>query len=105
MRVILISLLLLGCSSTIPTPVVVAQAPVYHPGFPAPYSVCDIDWEVLENNEKPIVAISYNDNLTAAICDKDKDRYIDQLLQLTCYYRSEIHERICTKEINDNKDK
>lgn len=97
---------MLGCTSTPLPPVVVAKAPIYHPGFPAPYSVCDVTWKVLEDAGNPIVSLSYNDNLTAAICDRDKDRYIKQLLQLTCYYRLDISERICTKETNvNNKNK
>ena len=95
------ALLLSGCAAFMPVPpVIVAEAPTYHPAFPEPYSICPITWEVLDSGGDPKVAISYNDNLTAAICDKDKDRYIKQLLQLTCYYRLDLDERICNKETN-----
>ena len=99
-RVALLMAVLTGCATTTPLPVIY-DAPVFHPSFPNPYSVCPITWEVLEVEGKPKVALSYNDNITAAICDKDKDRYIAQLINLTCYYRKETSERICIKEENE----
>lgn len=96
MRGIILALMLTGCASTEFIPPV--EAPTFHPEFPAPYSVCNIVWEVLEVQGNAKVALSYNDNITAAICDQDKDRYIQQLLNLTCYYRQDISERICSPQ-------
>ena len=99
-KLILVSMLFLGGCATNELPVVY-DAPVYHPAFPEPYTTCSITWEVLEDEGKAMIALSYNDNITAAICDKDKDRYIKQLINLTCYYRKDTSERICNKEQDD----
>lgn len=77
---------------------------MYHPAFPDPYTVCALSsdaFDVLEHNGDAVITLSYNDNLTVAICDKDKDTYIKRLLNLTCYYRQDLKERICTKDINE----
>lgn len=91
-------LLVTGCSVTTPF-----TAEPYHPPFPAPYQVCDVTWEVLEVNGRAKIALSYDDNVVAAICDNDKNRYIKQLKELTCHYRKNIRENdpICIKENYD----
>ena len=85
--------ILAGCASTAAPPVV--QLPVYHPSMPVPYVVCPIHWEVLEVEGRAKVALSYNDNVTAAICNKDLERFISQLISLNCHYRQELKESIC----------
>jgi hypothetical protein len=104
MRIILLTIVLaglMGCASP-KTSYVQAPIPKYDPQFPAPYEVCNISFEVIEENNRAMVSITYNDNITAAICDRDKDRYIQQLINLTCFYRKDLNERICNnKELNE----
>lgn len=74
---------------------VVEKLPVYHPAMPAPYAACPIRWEVVVVDGKPKVALSYDDNVTAAMCNKDIERFISQLITLTCHYRQELKESNC----------
>jgi hypothetical protein len=86
-------ILLAGCG-VLPVSTV-HDIPQYHPPMPVAYTVCPVRWEVIEVEERAMVALSYNDNVTAAICNKDIERYISQLLTVTCQYRQELKERIC----------
>ncbi len=88
---------LTGCTTTQKE---VVTAPVYHPTLPPSLVVCPVKWEVLEVKGKAKVALSYNDNVTAAICNKDIERYLSQLLNITCHYRQKLKESICI----DNKE-
>lgn len=89
----LLAILLGGCALTSAT--VVQEVPTYHPTMPAAISACPVTWKVIEVDGQAMVAISYNDNVTAAICNKDVGRYISQLLTVTCQYRQELKESIC----------
>lgn len=94
-KAVILSLLLTGCAAkTVP---VLVSTPVFHPSMPVPYVVCPVTWEVLEDNGRAKVAVSYNDNITVAICNKDIERYISQLLNITCHYRRDLKERICVE--------
>lgn len=99
-KVILTTLLLAGCCTT-PPPVVVTT-PVYHPEMPTPYSVCSAHWEVLEVDERAKIALSYNDNVTVAICAKDLQRILSEQKTIICHYRAELKESQCSKELHDN---
>ena len=93
-KVIIAALLLTGCSLT--NPVIVETPPVYHPNLPTPYTACNaVSWEVLVYENKPIVTISYSDNITAAICAKDMERYLSQLKTVVCHYRQDLKEEAC----------
>lgn len=91
---LILSLVLLsGCASTsVPT---VVEPVKYYPPMPAPLQVCDVRWEVLEVNELAKVALSYNDNVTMAICLRDIERYISQLLSVACHDRQDLKEKVC----------
>ena len=91
--------LLAGCTSTAPAPVIV-DVPVYHPAMPSPYSVCNVVWDVVEIENSAKVVLSYNDNLTMAICLGDIERYVTQLINVSCHYRQELKEYICNKGKN-----
>jgi hypothetical protein len=91
-KLAIIPLLLVGCHST---PPVVIATPVYHPTMPVPYEVCPIYWEVLEVEKTAKISLSYNDNVTAAICNRDIERFISQLINITCHYRQDLKESIC----------
>lgn len=96
--------MLVGCTSTPPVTVpVIVEVPVYHPSMPVPYSVCNVVWEVLRVENLAKVAVSYNDNLTLAICLEDVERYISQLKNVACYYRQDLKEYICSKEQHVSK--
>lgn len=95
-KTLILALLLSGCGSTITPPKI--DTPVYHPSMPVPYMACNISLEVLEVNKQAEVSMSYNDNVTAAICNKDMERYLTELTKITCHYRRELKESIC---IND----
>jgi hypothetical protein len=99
--IVIVLATLSSCASKPMSVPIVIETPVIHPVFPQPYSVCPVTWEVLDVEGSAKIALSYNDNITAAICAKDKNRYIEQLINLTCYYRKDKSERICTKEKND----
>lgn len=92
-KVILLSILLSGCANQTVIPPV--EVPIYHPSMPIPYSVCNIYLEVLEDQDRAKVAMSYNDNVTVAICNKDMERYLRELINITCSYRQELKESIC----------
>ena len=96
------SFLLLGCSTTVvpppqPAPVVVE----YHPPWPDPLQPCPIKWETFNINNKPYVALSFEDNLNFAICGQDMRKYILETRQIICHYRRSLSEPQC-KEINVN---
>ena len=74
----------------------------YHPPLPTPVKACPINWVVLEYEGAPYVALTYNDNVQGAICNKDVQRYIKELQKVTCSYREELKEPACLpqKELN-----
>jgi hypothetical protein len=102
LKYFLLILLLSGCAGTSTHTPLIVKAPVLHPSFPVPYSVCSVTWKVVEVGGEAMIALSFDDNITAAICDKEKNTYIEQLIKLTCFYRKDKSERICNKEENDN---
>lgn len=93
-------LFLSACTSTpaVP-PVVSAEKPVYHPAMPRPIEVCNVHWEVLIVNNTPYVALTYEDNINFAKCGMEQERYLSELLLVTCHYRQ------CSKDNNDNNNK
>jgi len=99
LKCLLLPLLLVGCTS-VPPVIKVTELPKYHPSLPIPYAVCPVYWEVLEQGGKAKIALSYNDNVTAAICNNDIERYISQLINITCHYRYELKESICLETSN-----
>ena len=82
-----------SCSSTPTTPEVVAE---YHPSWPTPYEVCDVEWKVIEYKDAPYVALSFDDNLELASCSIDLMRYIKEMNTKFCHYRPEEDTR-CAK--------
>ena len=92
-KIALLTLALTGCGST--QAIVSTESTVYHPPMPAPYNSCPVYWEVHEVADRPKVALSYDDNVTAAICSKNMERYLLQLLNTTCHYRQELEEEVC----------
>jgi hypothetical protein len=91
--ILAMALALSGCIST-PAPEA-PVVPVYHPPFPAPIAACPISWVVLEQEGKAYVALTYDDNVTGAICNKDVFRYIKQLKAVACQYRKDLKEPEC----------
>lgn len=87
-RGIICSLLLLVAScSTIPE----AREQV-HPPLPRPYSPCVERPFKVENSK---IWISYYDSVNLAICIKDSERYITELLNVVCYYNKK--EKVCQR--------
>lgn len=84
MKSIILSVLLAGCAAV---PTVPEEPTVYHPPWPAPVIPCDIEFRVLIVNDEPYVAVSFDDNLNAAICDNNKKRYVEELRTIVCHYR------------------
>jgi len=104
----LIALLLVGCAGA--TPGNLSGLPEYHPPLPAPYEVCPVSWEVLDVDGRAKVALSYDENVTAAQCNKDIERYISQLITAVCSYRQTLEEGICiehqtTKNLHNSNTK
>lgn len=93
LREIVAALLLTGC---VTSPLPPQKVPEYHPPLPRPYEVCDVRWEVLEVGGKVKVALSYEDNINLAICQKDIERYISQLVGVVCNYQN--NKTICSEE-------
>lgn len=90
-------LALVGCTST-PEPTKVPDVSnkiTYEPPMPKPLEVCDVHWEVLIVDNKPYVALTYEDNVNFAVCAKDLEKYISELTLVVCQYRQ------CSKEQND----
>lgn len=100
-RAVILAALLSGCVSTTPTKVV--DTPTYHPPLPDPYAVCQVEWRVVEVDGEMLVGVSYQDNLNLAVCIKDMERFISQLMGVTCHYREELKEVVCRKEQHDTK--
>lgn len=96
---ILLVVALSGCSM-LPT-VIDVKVPTYHPELPTPYSVCPVHLEVLEVAGRAKVALSYNDNVTAAICAKDLQRVMAEYKSIICHYRAELKEPQCIKETHE----
>lgn len=97
------TMFLAACQST-PIPQPKLPEPVkdtYHPSWPVPVQPCSVKWETFNIEGAPYVAVSYEDNLTLAICLKDVQRYILELKQVTCQYRRLLSEPQC-KETNDS---
>lgn len=90
MRAIILAIVLAlaGCSST-------HVDTTFHPRMPQPLKVCDIEWKVLIVDDTPYVALTYDDNVTAAMCFKEYERYIHQLMRVTCSYRETLNEAVC----------
>ena len=97
-------LALVSCKTTPATGVGAQPEAVYHPRLPRPVEVCSLNWEVLVVNNEPFVALTYNDNITAAICDDRKTQYIEELLQVVCSYRKPLNEKICSRYNMDKND-
>lgn len=77
---------LIGCASTSSEPQMQAE---YHPSWPTPYEVCDVNWKVIEYKDAPYVALSFDDNLELATCSIDLIRYIKEINTKFCHYRPE----------------
>ena len=88
-----------GCSVTPSEPV---EPAVYHPTWPQPYEVCDVEWKVFIIEEEPFVALSFDDNLEFANCSIDLIRYIRELNMKFCHYRPEGDER-CVYKTNEEE--
>ena len=90
--IVLSTLLLTAC---IGTPPVQDPKPILHPPWPSAYQVCPVTWKLYEVDNQPIVALSYNDNVTLASCVKDMERLLNQYKQMICSYRKELDEEHC----------
>jgi hypothetical protein len=77
---------------------------VYHPSWPYPFEACSVNWKVIEVEGEPMVALSYNDNVEAAACMLDLERYLKQLTGMTCSYRVDLDEAKCAPYNNKDKD-
>jgi hypothetical protein len=102
-KVILISLLLSGCSlfsyDSLPEePIIV------HPDLPRPIKIHDIEWNITQTDEDVMVGTSYNDFLNLLDTNYDIGRYIQQLTQSICFYRKDLHEDFCMIQ-SSNKEK
>lgn len=95
-------LTLVACKTTPATGGGAPASEVYHPRLPRPVEVCSLDWKVIVVDNEPFVALTYNDNVTAAICDDRKTQYIEELLQVVCQYRKPLNEKICSRYSVDN---
>ena len=93
MRPLLLSLFLVGCAAAPPEPDV--ETPTFHPPLPGPVQPCPVEWVVLIDDGEPYVAVTYDDNVTAAVCFKEYERYIHHLLRVVCSYREELDEPVC----------
>lgn len=78
------ALTIAGCSIAPSEPV---EEATYHPSWPTPYEVCDVDWKILVIEEEPFVALSFEDNLRLAGCTEDLIRYITEMNTKFCTYR------------------
>jgi hypothetical protein len=91
---VLISIITLsGCAATQPI-----QENTYHPAWPTPYKICDVDWKVIVEEDQPYVALSYDDNLNLATCNLDVIRYIKEINTKFCHYRPTGDTRCATFE-------
>lgn len=85
-------MLLYGCSSN------AQQAPkdlLVDPSWPRQVKKVDVDWVVLENNDKAYVALSYPDSLLLRVWLEDIKRYIMDSNNMICYYRTHLKEPKC----------
>ena len=94
MRYLILATALLLSACTVTEPKTVAP-PVFHPTLPTPLQACPIEWKVLIVENQPYVALTYNNNITAAMCFNEYERYIHQLLRVTCSYREKLNEQTC----------
>jgi len=101
-KLIPLILILGGCSAKPVAHTPVVEVPIFHPTLPAPYEVCNITWELIEVNGRVKVAVSFDENVTAAVCFKDLERYLSQLGTVVCYYRKNLEDNICIKDTNDS---
>ena len=88
-----------GCSIS---PQEQVDTAVYHPAWPTPYEVCDVDWKVMVIENEPFVALSFDDNLKMAACTQDLIRYLKEMNIKFCSYRPEEDSR-CAKLLKKEK--
>lgn len=80
-----LSFLISGCSVS---PDYTREQAQYHPPWPTPYTVCDVEWKIkIEENKEPYVMLSFDDNLKLASCQYDLIRYIQEMNRKYCHYR------------------
>lgn len=89
MKRLLLALLLTGCASK---PV---QTPVYHPPLPAPIEVPNIALKVVRVDNKPMVAVSWEDSQKLGVFLGDVKRYLKETRVVMCNYRKDLKEERC----------
>jgi|AntRauTorcE11898_2_1112593.scaffolds.fasta_scaffold02696_3 hypothetical protein len=81
----------------------VETAVVVHPELPRPVQNQNIDWVIIEKEEKVFVGTPYQKFLNHLESQEDIIRYIRQINRSVCFYRKELEEVFC-KQIKDKED-
>lgn len=92
--VICLSVLVTGCSQTLPEPTKVEKI---HPSWPDPIKAYDGKWQVKVIDGKAWVGMPFEESQKYRSWMDDISRYVHDSNDVICYYRTELKESKCVK--------
>lgn len=95
------ALFLAGCSANEVKSTGRGMDQIIHPDLPRPVDPYRFDWVVIEDQDKPYVALTFDDSLKFRQYLEDILRYIRDSNEVICYYREGQDDDICGED-NDN---
>lgn len=102
--IILCMVVLLSACGSYPTQPQSTESTIIHPELPQPVAPYQFDWNIIEHEDKPYVALTFDDSLVFRQYLEDILRYIRESNDLLCYYREGNGDPICTnKETDDDQ--
>lgn len=90
---LLISLLLTSCAKEVPPKIIYEKLDIEHPVLPVTPTKCPkSNYVLIEYKGTSMVAQEIKDKLDSIVCDRDKLRYSQELVNIIHYY-----EKVTTK--------
>lgn len=100
LKITFLSLLLVGCSQVNNVQVKPSDLSA-DPSWPSPVKPVKVNWVVTNIENTPYVGLTYKDSLDLRIWLEDIKRYIVDVNNMVCYYRTPLKEERCFESKNN----
>lgn len=89
---LILSVLLVGCAEK---QVVEIPEPKLDPIYPSKVAPLNVEWKLIDIDNKPHLALSFEDSQKLRGFGEDTKRYIKGLHSMLCFYREHLNESEC----------